>query len=90
MCTVMIILGDQLDFVWNEPQCKNRGYTHDRFPAWFEVGQCTSNLDLWGRKTQVFDPDLKAERHTFNLSHTFCGKPTYKNMKEGSPLSLSC
>lgn len=46
MCTVMVILGGQFDFIWNEPQCKNRGYTHERFSAWFEVGHSTSHLDF--------------------------------------------
>lgn len=34
------------------------------FLAWHEVGKFTSDLDLWGRKTYIFDPDFEVRRHS--------------------------
>lgn len=47
--------------------------------ASFEVCDSTSNLDLCSRKIHIFDLDLEARRHTFNVGDTFC----WKSIKEG-------
>lgn len=42
----MAIVGCQLDYIQNELQSKNGGYTCKRFSSWFEVGELTSSPDL--------------------------------------------
>lgn len=39
------------------------GITREKIFACFEVGDSTSGMDLWGRESQAFDPNLEAGRH---------------------------
>lgn len=38
-------------------------------------------VDLWSRNTQIFDSDLEAWRHTFNMANTFCWKSILRHRK---------
>lgn len=77
----MTILGCQLDYIWNELQSRNGGYTWD--PD-LEVGrQQAFELNLEAGRHGLFDPDLEVGRHTFNLGHTFFWKPKDNRRREG-------
>lgn len=79
MQSVMAVIGCQLDYVWNELQCRSGGQTRERFPAWFEVGESTSSLDLRARKTHG-----KAGKALPLIWATLSAGSLHKDVGEGS------
>lgn len=59
--SMVVTLCCLLGCVWKELQPRNVRHTSGRFSAWFEVGESTSSLYLWGRKIDVFDLDVEED-----------------------------
>lgn len=76
LSSLMAILDCLVDYTWNKLHSRNGQHTCERFFCWFEVGPSTPSLNLWGRKTHTFDPNLEMGRHNplcgswFRKTHT--------------------
>ena len=71
---MIAILGCQHDYIWNELQSRNGGHA------------CDLDLESGGHRLLIWipasNPDVEAERYSFNLCHAFCWKSIYGQWKK--------